>query len=186
MLFLDRRLSSMTTKKHHPHVELLPATRDQSPILANLLELYIHDFSEFLNVVPGPDGRFGYPCLPLYWSDPNRHPFLVKVDGQWAGFALVKQGSEISANARRLGYGRVLCPSRISPAWNRKPDCARSMDQVSRPVGSARDGVERPGARLLGARDCRICRQINPSRSPRERRRVVGRFLIRLAGRPSG
>ncbi len=79
-------------------IEAIAASREQEPILANLLELYIHDFSEFLNVHPGPDGRFGYPRLSLYWSESGRHPFLVKVDGQWAGFAFVKKGSEISGD----------------------------------------------------------------------------------------
>lgn len=83
-------------EKASAHVELIPAVPEYQPIVANLLELYIHDFSEFLNVAPGPDGRFGYPRLPLYWTEPGRHPFLVKVDGQWAGFAFVKKGSEVS------------------------------------------------------------------------------------------
>jgi predicted acetyltransferase len=77
-------------------VEVIPAAPDQQPILRNLLELYAHDFSEFRHLELGPDGRFGYQPLPLYWSDPNRHPFLIKVDGQLAGFVLVKRGSEIS------------------------------------------------------------------------------------------
>jgi predicted acetyltransferase len=118
-------------EKPPARLEFLSATRDHQPILANLLELYIHDFSEFLNVVPGPDGRFGYPRLPLYWSDPSRHPFLVKVDGQWAGFALVKQGSEVSDNAdvwdiaeffvlrgyRRQGIGTQIAKE----LWRRLP-----------------------------------------------------------------
>lgn len=77
-------------------VEVIPAVPEQEPILCNLLELYAHDFSEFRHLELGTDGRFGYGPLPLYWSDPNRHPFLIKVDGQLAGFALVKRGSEIS------------------------------------------------------------------------------------------
>jgi predicted acetyltransferase len=44
----------------------------------------------------GPDGRFGYKSLPLYWSESNRHPFLIRFDGKLAGLALVKRGSEIS------------------------------------------------------------------------------------------
>lgn len=79
-------------------VEVIPATREQEPILANLLELYIHDFSELLDAKLGPDGRFGYPRLRLYWSEPGRHPMLVKAAGRWAGFALVKRGSEISGD----------------------------------------------------------------------------------------
>ena len=45
--------------------------------MANLLELYAHDFSEFHNVEIGEDGKFGYQALPLYWSEPDRHPFLI-------------------------------------------------------------------------------------------------------------
>jgi predicted acetyltransferase len=81
-----------------PRVEVIPAGPDQEPILANLLELYAHDFSEFHHLELGPDGRFGYPHLPLYWREPNRHPFLVSVDGQLAGLVFVKQGSETSGD----------------------------------------------------------------------------------------
>lgn len=81
-----------------PHIELIPAMRDQEPILANLLELYAYDFSEFQELELGEDGRFGYKVLPLYWSEPNRFPFLVRMNGKLAGFALVKQGSEISGD----------------------------------------------------------------------------------------
>jgi predicted acetyltransferase len=86
-----------------PHVELLPASLEQQPILANLLELYIHDFSEFLPLELRSDGRFGYSNLSAYWRDPeghpDRHPFLVRVDGNLAGFVLIKRGSGISGDA---------------------------------------------------------------------------------------
>lgn len=81
-----------------PRVELVPAAPDEQPILANLLELYAHDFSEFHAIELGVDGRFGYRHLPLYWCDPNRRPFLVRVDGKLAGFVLVKKGSELSGD----------------------------------------------------------------------------------------
>lgn len=100
-------------------VELVPALPEQEPILANLLELYGHDFSEFVDLKLGADGRFGYEHLPLYWSEPGRHPFLVVADGHLAGFVFVRRGSEISNDAevwdvaeffivrgfRRLGVG---------------------------------------------------------------------------------
>ncbi len=41
------------------HIQVIPATADQAPILANLLELYAHDFSEFHDLDIGEDGRFG-------------------------------------------------------------------------------------------------------------------------------
>ena len=79
-------------------VEVIPAMREQQPVLANLLQLYIYDFSEFLDLATGPDGRFDYPWLPLYWQQETRFPFLVKVDGNLAGFVLVSKGSLISGN----------------------------------------------------------------------------------------
>jgi predicted acetyltransferase len=88
-----------------PHIdttlEVIRAAPDQAPILANLLELYAHDFSEFHDIDLGEDGRFGYGLLPLYWSEPDRHPFLIKLDGRWAGLVLVKRvkkGSQASGD----------------------------------------------------------------------------------------
>ena len=74
-----------------PNLEIIPATAEQQPILANLLELYAHDFSEFRHLELGADGRFGYQQLPLYWREPDRHPFLVKVDGKLVGLVLVQR-----------------------------------------------------------------------------------------------
>jgi predicted acetyltransferase len=80
------------------HVEVVPAAAEQEPILANLLELYAHDFSEFHDLEIREDGRFGYKFLPLYWSDPDRYPFLVKVDGNLAGLILVMRGPAVFGN----------------------------------------------------------------------------------------
>jgi predicted acetyltransferase len=77
-------------------VEVIEAAPDDQSVLANLLELYVHDFSEFLDLDIGEDGRFGYPPLTLYWSESARHPFLIRVDGKPAGFALVRNVAEVS------------------------------------------------------------------------------------------
>ena len=68
---------------------------EQAPILANLLQLYAHDFSEFLDVEIGADGKFTYNPLPLYWIEAWPASFLLRVDGKLAGFALVKKGSAV-------------------------------------------------------------------------------------------
>ncbi len=77
-------------------VEIIPALPEQEPILANMLELYAYDFSEFIDLKLGADGRFGYKYLPLYWKESNRYPFLVMANGHFAGFVFVRRGSEIS------------------------------------------------------------------------------------------
>jgi len=79
-------------------IEVRPAPPEHEPVLANLLELYAYDFSEILGFRLQPNGRFGYPELPLYWQDPTRFPFLIEVDGHLAGFALVRRGSRISGD----------------------------------------------------------------------------------------
>jgi predicted acetyltransferase len=80
-------------------VEVVPAAPEQEPILANLLQLYAHDFSAFHDVPMLADGRFGgYKDLHLYWSEADRHPFLVWVDGKLAGFVFATRGSEVSGD----------------------------------------------------------------------------------------
>jgi predicted acetyltransferase len=79
-------------------LEVAAATRDQAAIIANLFQLYAHDFSEFHDVELGDDGRFGYKDLPLYWSEQNRRAFLFRVGLKPAGFALIKRGSEITGD----------------------------------------------------------------------------------------
>jgi hypothetical protein len=77
---------SSHTERSATRIEVVPATREEEPILANLLELYAHDFSEFLEIDLREDGRFRYDDLPLYWREPDRRPLLVRVDGKLAGW----------------------------------------------------------------------------------------------------
>lgn len=77
-------------------VKLTQALPEQEPILANLLELYAHDFSEFMDLKLGADGRFGYRHLSLYWQEEDRYPFLILANGHLAGFAFVRRGVALS------------------------------------------------------------------------------------------
>ena len=75
-----------------PSIEIVDATIAQKPIFEHLLELYRHDFSVYDDEDVGDDGRYGYPYLDRYWTEPGRHPYLLRVDGHLAGFALVRSG----------------------------------------------------------------------------------------------
>jgi predicted acetyltransferase len=106
-------------------LEVIPVSREQAPVLSNLLELYVHDFSEFLDLEIGEDGRFGYPSLHLYWTEPDRHPFFIKLDGKYAGLVLVKKVSGvwdmaeffILRGCRRRGIGTNVAHE----IWKRFP-----------------------------------------------------------------
>lgn len=114
-------------------VTLDAATAVDAPLLGELLELYALELSAiFPNVVRGPDGRFGYPRLPLYWSEPDRRfAFVIRANGAVAGFALATRGSPAAVDPtvldmaeffvlrpyRRLGVGRLA--ARL--LWRRLP-----------------------------------------------------------------
>jgi predicted acetyltransferase len=90
------------------HIEVIRAAPDEEAILANLLELYVHDFSEFNDIELGEDGRFGYESLPLYWREPDRHPFLVRMNGKLAGLVLVKRGFGLFRQPDDLGHAEFF------------------------------------------------------------------------------
>ena len=117
-------------------VSLDRASEADSALLANLLELYIHDMSEvFPHVQLAPVGRFGFSRLPLYWSEPDRHfAFLIRCDGRIGGFILVTRGSPavldpnvldvaeffVLRQYRRAGTGRqaaLLLWHRLPGTW---------------------------------------------------------------------
>jgi predicted acetyltransferase len=96
-----------------PDVRVRVASEADKPVLRNLMELYQHDFSEFDHRDVDAHGLYGYPYLDHYWVEPDRRPFLIDVEGRWAGFALVRLGPPIDMSEffvmrrfRRSGVGR--------------------------------------------------------------------------------
>jgi predicted acetyltransferase len=77
-------------------VSLEPATRAERPALESLFQLYAYDWSELGRIQIGADGHFAVASLEPYWRDDHRHPFLIRVDGKLAGFALVVGQSRLS------------------------------------------------------------------------------------------
>jgi predicted acetyltransferase len=90
-----------------------PAREADRPVVRRLLELYRYDFSEFDGGDVDPHGEYGYRYLDHYWTEPVRHAFLFRVDGHWAGFALVRVWEPndmaeffVMRKYRRHGFGR--------------------------------------------------------------------------------
>lgn len=71
--------------------EITPASINDKSVLCNLLELCRHDYSEFNQADVNEYGLFGYRYLDHYWTEAGRYAFLLKVAGQLAGIALVRQ-----------------------------------------------------------------------------------------------
>jgi predicted acetyltransferase len=110
-----------------PHITVLEAAYADKPVLRRLLELYGHDFSELTDADVDEHGAYGYGYLDQYWTEPERHPFLFRVEGHWAGLALVRAGKPndmaeffVLRKYRRHGVGRTAARevlARFPGAW---------------------------------------------------------------------
>ena len=114
-------------------VVLEPAQSGQRDTLANLFQLYTYDFTEQWAGLDrgevGEDGLFdAYPYLDSYWSDPDRHPYLIRADGHIAGFVLINGFSHsglpvdfavaeffVMRKHRRGGVGQAAARAAIAP-----------------------------------------------------------------------
>ncbi len=76
------------------NIEIVEARGEQRGVLGALMELYQYDFTRYTGEDVEDDGRFGFDRLDSYFSEAERHAHLVRVDGHWAGFALVREGVE--------------------------------------------------------------------------------------------
>ena len=111
-----------------PDVEVRLAGREEKPALANLFQLYVHDFSEQWagrdDSELGDDGLFSpYPHLDAYWGEAGRLPFLIRVGGHVAGFALVNAHSHSGLTVdRNVAEFFVVRKHRRGGAGTRRAD----------------------------------------------------------------
>jgi predicted acetyltransferase len=130
-------------------LEVVEVGEGDRPVLRHLLELYRYDFSEFDGADVGPHGEFGYRYLDHYWTDETRRPFLFRVDGAWAGFALLRVGDPndiaeffVLRKYRRTGVGRRAA----AEVLRRLPGHWTVRQQLTNPDATAfwRAAIEHP------------------------------------------
>lgn len=91
------------------HGELSKAAMAEKPIGDNLSQFYLYELSQYMPAIrlEEPRGLYdGLPDLDAYWDDPTRAPFILRVDGELAGFALVIKGA--SRESHQIGEFFVL------------------------------------------------------------------------------
>ncbi|MCE7010555.1 GNAT family N-acetyltransferase [Kibdelosporangium philippinense] len=72
-------------------VELTPVAEPDKPVLANLVQLYLYDFSEIRDDLKlSPHGTFIYRYLDTYFTEPDREAYFIMADAELAGFAMVR------------------------------------------------------------------------------------------------
>lgn len=76
-----------------PDLTVDPAKPEDRLAVERMLQLYLHDSSEFFSpghAGVGDDGLFAYPHFESYWQgDPARQIQVFRVEGSLAGFAFV-------------------------------------------------------------------------------------------------
>lgn len=85
----------MTAPRSASAPTVLPATEEDVDLLARLLQLYLHDFSEHTGWDVDEHGLFHYAWLDAYRHEPGRHAYVMRVEGRPAGFALVREAERI-------------------------------------------------------------------------------------------
>lgn len=76
-------------------IEVIPAGPELKSLVLNLGLYYIYDFTELLGFRCPDSGLFRTNIWDKYWTEPDRWPFLFRVGGEPAGFALVHtEGSQ--------------------------------------------------------------------------------------------
>lgn len=112
------------------------AAAEEARIVGNLMQLYIHDFSELwfdreVEGELGADGRYSdYPGFETYWRDPVRQAWLFRVKGLPVGFALVNDIAHsptpidravaeffVVRKHRRRGVGLAAAHALFGSAW---------------------------------------------------------------------
>jgi predicted acetyltransferase len=73
-------------------VRVEPAGAEDRERIANLMQLYLHDLSEYEDGPLNAQGLFDLgDHFDLYWIEGGRHPFLISTNDQLVGFALVRE-----------------------------------------------------------------------------------------------
>ena len=97
-------------------VEVVEATIEQKPALHRLMQLYLHDSSEFTGDDPNLEGVFPYRYFNEYWKEPDRFPFLIYCGSNLAGFVLVNSYTVVLEE----GVGRSIAEFFVMRKYRRQ------------------------------------------------------------------
>ncbi len=85
-------MCGIINKTYNMQAQLKKASVEDETIIKNLMQFYMYDFSEFVDIDAQEDGLFAaYKYLDEYWKENNnRFPYIVQKDRKHVGFVLVR------------------------------------------------------------------------------------------------
>lgn len=75
-------------------LELVKVKKEEKQTLLNLMEKYLSEFAQWEKGDVNDDGLFGYEWIDYYFTETNRFPYFIKVDGKLAGLILISNYPE--------------------------------------------------------------------------------------------
>lgn len=87
-----------------PAVELCEAHGPDLACIENLMQFYNYELSAWYPVAFAASGLYAIRSKAAYWAQPGVQPFLIRVDGELAGFAVVDDEVVQPQAAFNLGY----------------------------------------------------------------------------------
>lgn len=101
-------------------LEIIQATIADKEAINNLMEKYLYEFSQWELTDVNSSGLYAYEWLDCYFTEKQRFPYILKVDGNLAGFILVSDYPEVPEETtdfclseffimhkyRRMGFGK--------------------------------------------------------------------------------
>jgi predicted acetyltransferase len=132
---------SGTGKVHHlllrnfePTVSIIHATLDDYLCIQNMARFYVYDLSRDCGSISSDwaiqeDGLYESFDFKNYFEDPSRKAYLIKVYDEIAGFVLLNQATESSANTWNMGeffiiakfQGQGIANQVAKEIWNMHP-----------------------------------------------------------------
>ncbi len=96
--------------------EIVTVKFEQKETLANLMQFYLYDSSEYNDDEVDSSGKMDLgEYFDAYWLEPERYPFFIKHADKLVGFALIRQLNQdqhsvaeffVMKKYRRLGIGK--------------------------------------------------------------------------------
>ena len=97
------------------NVELVEITDRKT--LDDLVQLYSYDFTEFIDVDLGPDGRYAFIDADIVWEKPKHDASFICVDRALAGFSLAYEDTSFRDPSQRTWW---LAEFFVMRAYRRK------------------------------------------------------------------
>jgi predicted acetyltransferase len=87
------QIREKTVEKPAHNVELIPATIENYPVIQNMARFYVYDRSQYMGWGCSEDGMFDCIDFKHYFKTIDHKAFIIKVDDELAGFALLDKTS---------------------------------------------------------------------------------------------